>query len=71
MYPNITDDLMYEKLIEDVFLWKLNGQRLTIAQTKPISEALFNELSSKGEIYPAEVIKNDDNTYCRDHFKTC
>ena len=51
MYPNMTDDLMYERLIEDVFLWKLNGQKLTVTQTKAISEALFNELSSKGEIY--------------------
>lgn len=31
-----------------------------LLQTKPISEVLFNELSSKGEIYPAEMIKNDN-----------
>ena len=60
MYPNMTDDLMYKKLMEDVFIWKLNGQKLTVTQTNPISEALFNELSSKGEIYPAEVMKSDN-----------
>ena len=50
LYQEISDDLLYEKFWDDIFVEKLNNQKHEIKKTKPISGILLTELTKVGEI---------------------
>ena len=56
VYPDLADDVILEKIKADIFHQKLNGQASIVANTKPMSEDLLNELSQKGEINPFDSL---------------
>ena len=52
VYPGLQDELLYEKLIKDMFLKTLNRQHCVIEGALPTSKQILKELSKKGEIAP-------------------
>ena len=51
VYQGISDDVLYEKFRDDVFVEKLNHQKHEIKKVKPISGILLTELTKKGRSF--------------------
>ena len=54
------DDVLFTKLIKEIFTLDLSHQRYTIEQLAPLSKLLLNQLSQKGEIQPDEFLADHE-----------
>ena len=56
VYPTLMNEMLYQKIMQDIFLRKLTSQRWVINSIGKPSQDIIHAVSNKGEVIPSSLV---------------